>query len=92
MKKFVALALAGAFAFALVVALTVAIAIAVAATTAAAIGAAVQQVLGPGNDLFTIGSDDIYGTGNSGQRNQNLDDGINNFHEFTLHLFSLLPV
>jgi hypothetical protein len=80
--------------FTLAVALTVALALAVTlaftvaltlATAVAATAAAIQQVLSPGNDLLAVGGDDIHGTGNSGQSNQDLGDGIDNFHEYYLH-------
>jgi hypothetical protein len=67
-------------------ALTVAIAIAISAVIAAA-----HQLLGPGNDLVTIGGDHINNTGDGSQSGHDLQKSSNNFHiRFLLNIFSII--
>ena len=70
------LAFAAALAFAFTLALTLTFAGVVAA------GAGCQNLLCPVNDLVAVGSNDINGTGNSGQSGQNFQ---NDLHRNDLH-------
>jgi hypothetical protein len=54
-------------------------------------GAGLQQLLGPGNDLVTVGGDYIDSTDNSGQRSQNFHNGVDSLHLGFLH-FSIFPL
>jgi hypothetical protein len=67
-------------------ALTVAIALAIGAVIAA-----VYQLLGPGNNLVTVGGDHINSTGDGGQSSHDLQKSSNNFHiRFLLNIISII--